>query len=477
VAESELAHGRLPNFARLLATGGATRAVSAFPSTTSVAYLPLLTGCLPGRCNVPSIRWLDRQAYQGRWWRDREAVRSYCGYQAGRLDADIDPGVKTIFELVPASAAFFTPITRGLTPDRDPTQGARKFWGALSHYLLWHQPGDDAAAAGLLDWIDRDPEWRFLFAQFPAVDGYTHQTTPNADRVVESLRRLDRTIGQLAERLAARGLATETLIVVVSDHGATRVDRHLDLAEWFRQRGVPTLAHPEVWRPNPQAAVMVAGNGSAMVYAAPNTARASRWSLARLRHPEAFGAGRDMVADLVRAPGVAFVAAEDEPGVVRLADRRGEALLRQRPEGIEYAFESGDPLGIGGGHPVDRPTRYSSDRPEPVVETRRGWLARTFDGPFPDGPVQLLDQFRATRTGDLVVVAERGTDFRDRWEIPEHKSGHGSLIREHMQVPLWSNRPLGTIPIRTADLFVSILGWLGTPVPEGIDGEEVWRVA
>jgi predicted AlkP superfamily phosphohydrolase/phosphomutase len=58
----------------MTASGGTTRAITVFPSTTSVAYLPFLTGCTPGRCNIPSIRWLDRRSYGGRWWAEREAV-------------------------------------------------------------------------------------------------------------------------------------------------------------------------------------------------------------------------------------------------------------------------------------------------------------------------------------------------------------------------------------------------------------------
>ena len=71
VLESELEAARLPNLARLTERGARTRAVSVFPTTTSVAYLPFLTGCFPGTCNIPTIRWLDRAAYGGRWWTDR----------------------------------------------------------------------------------------------------------------------------------------------------------------------------------------------------------------------------------------------------------------------------------------------------------------------------------------------------------------------------------------------------------------------
>ncbi len=404
VAESELLAGHLPNLAQLVAGGGRTRAITAFPSTTSVSYLPFLTGCLPGRCNVPSIRWLDRQAYGGRWWRDREAVRSYCGYQAGRLDGDIAPDVRTIFELVPESAAFFTMITRGLGPGRDPTQGARKFWGAISHYLLWHQPGDDTVARNLLSWIDRDPDWRFLFAQFPAVDGYTHQTHPSHRKVVRSLHQVDAAVGALVDALARRELLQDTLILMVSDHGAARVRRHLDLARWFREAGVPTLSHPELWRRDPRAAVMVAGNGSAMVYAAPGAPRADRWPLERLRDPGTFGAGTDLVARLAAEPGVAFVAGESAQGGLAIVGRDGEARLRESGGSIGYQPVTGDPLELGPGSTDDR-----------------GWLERTFDGPYPDAPRQLLDQFRSPRTGDLVVVAREGYDFRDKWEVPEHQ--------------------------------------------------------
>jgi hypothetical protein len=85
-----------------------------------------------------------------------------------------------------------------------------------------------------------------------------------------------------------------------------------------------------------------------------------------------------------------------------------------------------------------------------------------------------LDQFRSSRTGDLIVVAREGTDFRKRFEIPEHKAGHGSLFKGHTQVPAWSSQPGLTTPVRTVDLFPAMLDWLGVPIPAGIDGDPVW---
>lgn len=457
VAEAELAAGRLPQLARLVQSGGTGRAITSFPSTTSVSYLPFLTGCTPGRCNVPSIRWLDRTSYDGRWWRSRHAVRSYCGYQAGMLDDDISPDVRTIFELVPESVAIFTMIARGLAPHRNPASVERQFWGAVAHYALWHQPSDDAVANHLLQAIERSH--RFVFAQFPAVDGYTHQSHPRGEQVLRALHLVDEVLGRVLDRLRARGELEETLILVVSDHGSSVVHEHLDLPIWFRRRGVRTMSHPVIWEKDPGAAVMVAGNGSAMVYAQPDVPRLRRWPLERLRRPEAFGAREDLIELLVAEPAVALVAAEAGEGVVTVADETGEATLTRDNGSIRYRPGSGDPLRLG----------------EARAGSHREWLAHTWDEPMPDAAYQLLDQFRASRTGDLVVVGNEGYDFRDKFEIPEHRAGHGSLIRAHMHTPLWSNRRLGTVPLRTIDLFPTMLDWLGETPPDNIDGELAWR--
>ena len=451
VAEAELAAGRLPHLAAMTSGGAVGRATTAFPSTTGVAYLPFLTGCLPGRCNVPSIRWLDRKRYGGKWWRERNHLRSYCGWQAGHIDTDIAPGARTLFELIPESLALFTPITRGLSAVRDPTQRARRFWGAMGHYLQWHQPGDDLVSRRLVESIDQP--WRFIFAQFPAVDGYTHQKHPSAPRVLRALARVDATIGQLRARLTARGEAESTLILLVSDHGASLVHTHLDLADWFRARDVRPLAHPTLWTRNPAVAVMVAGNGSAMLYARPDEPRLERWPLPTLRSPGAFGTDEDIVAALVREDAVAFVVAADGQGALVVVDRDGEARLSLTGATLAYQPLTSDPLGLGG----------------TVVGNAAEWLRRTHDSDWPDAAVQLWDQFRSERTGDLVVIAREGWDFRDAFEVPEHRSGHGSLHRAHMLIPLWSNMPLPPGPHRSVDVFAHVLHWLGEPLPSNCD--------
>ena len=456
VAEARLSAGHLPHLAAMLERGGRTHAITGFPSTTSVAYLPFLTGCTPGHCDVPSIRWLDRATYRGRWWRDRKAVRSYCGYQAPMLDADIRSDVRTIFELVPESIGIFTPIARGLSRERDPSRLERQIWGTVAHAAMWHQPSDDAVARHLLRAAAGSS--RFVFAQFPAVDGYTHQSGAHSEPVYQALARVDATVGKLRQLLLDQGQLEDSLILLVSDHGASRVHTHLDLADWFRAQGVPTLAHPVLWERSPRAAVMVAGNGSAMVYARPDSPREQRWPIEQLRRPEAFGSGIDMISSLVQEPSVAFVAAESELGGIWVENESGAARLTSQGGELTYQPVSGDPLLLRGAR----------------SGTARQWLEATWDEAFPDAVFNLLDQFRSPRSGDLLVVAREGFDFRDRFELPEHRWGHGSLIRIHMQTPVWSSQPVTNHPIRTVDLFPAMLDWLRVPVPAGIDGEPVW---
>ena len=203
---------------------------------------------------------------------------------------------------------------------------------------------------------------------------------------------------------------------------------------------------------------MVAGNGSAMVYARPGEPRSDRWPVQRLRRADAFGVSQDMIAALKREPAVAFLAAESAEGGIWIGSRKGDAHLVQKDDVISYERTSGDPLLLG--------CNWSG--------SSREWLERTWNGPYPDAAFHVLDQFRTHRSGDLLVVAPEGYDYRGRFEVPEHRSGHGSMIRVHMQTPVWANQPVPECALRTVDLFPALLDWLGTDIPDAIDGVPAW---
>ena len=97
-------------------------------------------------------------------------------------------------------------------------------------------------------------------------------------------------------------------------------------------------------------------------------------------------------------------------------------------------------------------------------------LCLTIDTARPDAAVQLEQLFRAERAGDLLISARQGYDLRGRWEVPEHKSTHGALVPPQMHVPVIINHPIAPGPLRTSDVFATVLRLLGKEPPEGIDG-------
>ena len=120
---------------------------------------------------------------------------------------------------------------------------------------------------------------------------------------------------------------------------------------------------------------------------------------------------------------------------------------------IRYEPFDGDPLGLGG---------------QPIELEDRDMLLRSRETDVPDAPRQLLQLFQTSRAGDLVLAAGPGADFRGPWEIPEHKAGHGSLIADHMEVPIAVSVPLPAAPIRTVDLMPAMLEHIGVTLPEGV---------
>lgn len=199
---------------------------------------------------------------------------------------------------------------------------------------------------------------------------------------------------------------------------------------------------------------MVSGNGAAHVYLAPGRKRNHRCTIPEIEEGGVDGIPRWLVSHLADLNGVAFVAGIDGEDVL-IVSASGRAHLRTLESGaIVYVPTTADVLQIGCMEAVHSPGE---------------WLERTYNGRFPDGPVQLTQIFRSSRTGDLVIAAGPGADLRQEWEIPEHRSGHGSLVAEHMRCLMALNQPVEG-PMRTVDLFPLVLKHLGHDVPVGIDG-------
>jgi hypothetical protein len=134
---------------------------------------------------------------------------------------------------------------------------------------------------------------------------------------------------------------------------------------------------------------------------------------------------------------------------------RGAAFVERRANGFSYRVASGDPLGIG----RDLDGVDAGDAYEATIATD-----------YPDSVVQIAYLAGARRSGEIILSAARGWDFRARYEPIPHASSHGALHREHMLVPLLVNRPVAGIPRRTVDVMPSALELLGVRIPAGLEG-------
>ena len=134
--------------------------------------------------------------------------------------------------------------------------------------------------------------------------------------------------------------------------------------------------------------------------------------------------------------------------------KRGAAIIERRDNRYSYRRATGDPLGVG--RDLDGDARETYDA--------------TIGSDYPDGIVQIAVLAGAARSGDIILSAAPGHDFRARYEPIPHRSAHGALHRDHMLVPLLTNRVPRIAPRRTTDLFPSALAALDVSAPTVLDG-------
>ncbi len=439
----------LPALRRLRDEGGLHQVTTTFPSVTGPAYTPFLLGRFPGPVGIPALRWYDRSRTTCGW---PDYARSYVGIQVRKFDSDLDASAPTIFDLVPNSLAAMSVVTRGLAHSRrlgtlTPSTALRV---ALTHFRGrvegWFDV--DADVADTIVRRQREERPDFLFAAFVGIDKSSHAQGHASPLVHAAMRVVDDAAGRLRADAESGGWWKDTHLWIVSDHGHSTVHEHEDLAGIVAATGARTVAHPWSAGIAPDAAVMVSGNAMAHIYVELRErtrpwwpALAPRWSaLADVLLARAS-------VDLLLLPHTA-----DSCEVRSLA--RGNAMISRQGDTYRYERTTGDPLG------AERDVRGTAD------ETHDAFR----DGTYPDALVQIVSLAGSARAGDFILSATPGWDFRARYEPIPHRSAHGALHRDHMLVPLLTNRPPVGTPRRTADVFASTLAVLGIASPARMDG-------
>jgi hypothetical protein len=440
----------LPALSRLRDEGGLHAVTTVFPSVTGPAYTPFLVGRFPGPIGVPALRWYDRARTACSW---PDYARSYVGYQFGKFDDDLASAAPTIFELVPNSVAALSVVTRGLSPSRRlGTLTARSaIRVAMTHFRGRAERWLDVDREVLEEIPRRVRQDRpdYAFAAFTGVDKASHARGHESELVRDALRIVDQAAGRIRDDAERGGWWDDTHLWIVSDHGHSEVRHHEDLAGLVSATGARTVAHPWSAGIAPDAAVMVSGNAMAHVYVELENRARPWWPGLARRWSE--------LADMLlarEAVDLLLLPHSERRCEVRSATR-GTAFVTRDDGTFRYERASGDPLSLG----VD--VAGSGDETYDALR----------DSDYPDAIVQIAALAGAARSGDVILSATPGWDFRARYEPIPHLSAHGALHRDHMLVPLLTNRPVKRMPRRTTDVFASTLAALGVAAPCELDGE------
>ena len=257
--EGAIGSGETPTLAALAARGSYRRAISVFPSLTPVCLSSIATGAHGDVHEIPHLVWYDRgeeriveygssfgavrAAGIGQTLRDTlvNMNRQHLGARARTLFESLaDAGLRT-------AAVNFTAY-RGRTPHRSSlpllgdVMGPERFFffnlfssDRTGAPLSWrNRPAGsiDAYAAAVGRWLVTRDAFDFLVFYLSDYDYASHEHGP--DTALETLQRCDDAIGALVE--AGGGLDAfleRYAVVVMADHGQTRVREATSLAEVY----------------------------------------------------------------------------------------------------------------------------------------------------------------------------------------------------------------------------------------------------
>lgn len=448
VMQDLIKRGELPNISEyLVAPGTLARAVTTFPSTTGPAYFPFINGYHPGTLNVPGIRWFDKQAFAVTGSKRRK-YRSYVGIETFMINHDVEVASPSIFEILPHSYSIFNSVCRGVG-SRNLTKIMRIWYWYYAHLTDHWDFLDTAGTKKALQALQKD--FQYIFLVMPGIDEFSHLAEPHHDQTIQSYRVLDQAVGKMVKELKSLGKWDGTLMWIVSDHGLSKTDHHFCLNNFLEERDLPPFYYPKVFhRAGKKVANMMSGNSMTHLY----FRNGKGWE-EQVTRSVMEKINSHILSDLVAHPAIELLACRNETGGIDVLTKNGEGSVKLINGNVAYYVKQGDPFGYGG-----LAGELSAEE----------CLKRTYDSTFPDGPWQLAQLFKATRTGDVVLSATPGYDLREEYEVPEHKGSHGSLNWQHMQVPVVTNAKMNTDLMRTLDVFPTTLQLLNQDLPDTLDG-------
>jgi len=201
---------RLAEFAR--AGVSASALIPCFPSTTFPNFYSIATGLRPEEHGVLEMDFHDPATGKRFYYRDADSVADPMWWKGTPIwIAAENAGLRT--------AAYFWPGTDVAIGGRRPT------------WFFPYNPRTrrDQKVRQVLEWL-RLPVGerpRLVTVYFSDVDSAAHRFGPNAAETAKAAAEVDASIGELLDGL--KSVRPEVNVVIVSDHGQSRVERSIDL--------------------------------------------------------------------------------------------------------------------------------------------------------------------------------------------------------------------------------------------------------
>jgi alkaline phosphatase D len=203
-----------------LARGGARvmRLHPAFPSTTFPNHHSMATGLEPARHGMVAMEFHDPRTNRSFSYKKNSSEGDWYGGTA--IWAWAKQHGKRVF-------TYFWPGTDAGAGGGFPDE-YRKYDYRVTH---------EQKVAQILEWLSLPVAKRpdLVIGYFSDVDSATHRTGPDSPETRAAIAKVDSTVGGLIQ--AARKLAPDLNVVIVSDHGAAAVDRIIDMSSWADYSG------------------------------------------------------------------------------------------------------------------------------------------------------------------------------------------------------------------------------------------------
>ena len=260
--ERAVESGRAPALAFLAERGDYRQATSVFPSLTPVCLTSIATGAGPGVHHIPSLVWWSREERRIVEYGSSFAALRAAGLSHALLDPifnmnalHLAPGAVTVYEALEdaglVAAAVNITCYRGrhrhlttLPGVRRAAQGPQRFFfyglfesdrtGAPFAVRSRRGGSVDAYAAAVGRWLVTRDGFDFFAYYLSGLDFASHAAGPDGTAAERALEQADAAVGALLE---AAGGPEEFLeryaVVLLSDHGQTRVEHAARLEEPF----------------------------------------------------------------------------------------------------------------------------------------------------------------------------------------------------------------------------------------------------